>query len=244
MSIYGDIGNVIAMQYILQKIGWEFVYQPIEIGQNLPEYNDWIFIGGGQDEDQLKITADLLIHKNKILELVEDGVAVLAICGGYQLFGQEFIDANGLQMQGLGVFPMITKYLDSPAKNRCIGNIVLDSKLLECKLVGFENHGGQTRFVNDNDKIMALGEVLTGYGNNFKDKIEGCIYKNAVGTYLHGSCLPKNPELTMWFINKIADRKKEKDEIGYGLYYMIKEANINFDIADITKNNLIKRFTK
>ncbi len=244
MSIYGDIGNIIAMQHALQKIGWESVYQTVEIGQDLPKCNDWIFVGGGQDEDQLKITADFLGRKDDITKLVEDGVCVLAICGGYQLLGQEFVDGNGQKMQGLGVFPVVTKSLDGSVKNRCIGNIVINSKLLECQLVGFENHGGQTHFENADDKNMALGEVVVGYGNNFRDKIEGCVYKNAVGTYLHGSCLPKNPELTMWFINKIADRKKEKDEIGYGLYYMVKEASLDNQIATITKNTLIQRFIK
>jgi lipid II isoglutaminyl synthase (glutamine-hydrolysing) len=244
MSIYGDMGNIVAMKHILAQIGWETVYQTVEAGEDFPEYNDWIFVGGGQDEDQLKITEDFLSRKEKIKELVEDGVAILAICGGYQLLGQEFVDGNGEKMEGLGIFPVVTKSMDASVKSRCIGNIVIESELLACKLVGFENHGGQTSFVNSDDKKMALGKVITGYGNNFKDKIEGCVYKNAVGTYLHGSCLPKNPELTMWFIDKVIERKKEKDQVGFGLYYMVKEAKVNTEIAKLTKETLVQRFGK
>jgi CobQ-like glutamine amidotransferase family enzyme len=253
MSIYGDIGNILAMQKTLQKIDWEYVYQTVEVGQDMPQYNDWIFIGGGQDLDQSKITLDLLSRKQQIQEMVEDGVCVLAICGGYQLLGSEFVSGTGENMQGLDIFPVITKSQDKKLKSRCIGNIVIESELLGCKLVGFENHGGQTTRSNptanstsasstQEKEFSPLGKVLLGYGNNFRDKIEGCVYKNAVGTYLHGSCLPKNPELVMWFIDKVAERKKSKDEIGYGLYYMIKEFKPENSIAMLTKNTLIARF--
>ncbi|HET7736943.1 MAG TPA: hypothetical protein VFK32_00060, partial [Tepidiformaceae bacterium] len=34
------------------------------------------------------------------------------------------------------------------------------------------------------------------FGNNGEDGTEGARYRNAIGTYLHGSLLPKNPALT------------------------------------------------
>jgi len=56
-------------------------------------------------------------------------------------------------------------------------------------LVGFENHGGRTYL----GTAKPLGKVLKGYGNNAQDRTEGAVYRNAYGTYLHGSLLPKNP---------------------------------------------------
>ena len=35
-----------------------------------------------------------------------------------------------------------------------------------------------------------------GYGNNGDDGTEGAVYREAIGTYLHGSLLPKNPAVT------------------------------------------------
>jgi lipid II isoglutaminyl synthase (glutamine-hydrolysing) len=239
LSIYGDQGNIIAMQYILKQIGWDYVYQTVEIGQPLPSQNDFLFIGGGQDRDQAKIVDDLLTHKKQLQQLVENGMAVLAICGGYQLFGHEFIGSTGEIMQGLEIFPVVTRSPDAEVKSRCIGNLLIESEILGCKLVGFENHGGQTSFIND--EAQELGKVIKGYGNNFSQKIEGCIYRNAVGSYLHGSCLPKNPELTMWLINQVAEVKKAKDEIGLGLYYMVKQAKIDNQIALAAKNLMIQR---
>jgi lipid II isoglutaminyl synthase (glutamine-hydrolysing) len=239
LSIYGDKGNIIAMQKMLDKIGWEWVYQTVEIGQKLPIYNDFIFIGGGQDEDQFSITEDLLGRKNKLQNLIEEGSAMLGICGGYQLFGEEFVDGKGQVMQGLGIFPVITKSLDTSIKSRCIGNIIVNSTVLGAELIGFENHGGQTYFTQT---PTPLGTVAKGFGNNFEEKLEGCVYKNAIGTYLHGSCLPKNPELTLWFINKVLETKKAKKEISYSVYYEIKNTVPDISIAQATKSYLISRF--
>ncbi len=57
-------------------------------------------------------------------------------------------------------------------------------------LVGFENHGGRTYLGPD---AQPLARLRSGYGNNGKDGTEGARYRNAFGTYLHGSLLPKNP---------------------------------------------------
>jgi lipid II isoglutaminyl synthase (glutamine-hydrolysing) len=240
MSIYGDQGNVIAIQRMLDKLGWEWIYQTVEVGQKLPKFNDFIFIGGGQDQDQYSITDDLLTKKFELKKLVEDGVSLLAICGGYQLLGQEFIDAKGQEMEGLGIFPVKTKALNGSVKSRCVGNIVVDCEFLRTKLVGFENHGGQTYFTR---LANPLGKVIVGFGNNFVEKTEGCVHKNAIGTYLHGSCLPKNPSLTMWFINQALELKKQKNQIGYGLYYMVKKAEPDNSIATHVNISLAKRFS-
>ncbi len=57
-------------------------------------------------------------------------------------------------------------------------------------LVGFENHGGRTFLAAG---ARPLGRVLSGFGNNAQDGTEGAVVRNAFGTYLHGSLLPKNP---------------------------------------------------
>jgi lipid II isoglutaminyl synthase (glutamine-hydrolysing) len=242
MSIYGDKGNIIAMQHILDKLGWAWQYQTVDIGGNLPLKTDWYFMGGGQDADQLLVAKDLMRKKETLVKQVENGVAVLAICGGYQMLGQEFVTGNGEVVEGLGILPIKTRAMDKNIKSRCIGNIVINSSLLECHLVGFENHSGQTYFTSS--VAQPLGSVSAGFGNNFDDKVEGCVYKNLIGTYMHGSCLPKNPELTMWLINQVADQKTKNNQISHELYFKIKSNKIDNTIAKATKESLIKRFLK
>jgi lipid II isoglutaminyl synthase (glutamine-hydrolysing) len=238
MSIYGDYGNILALQSMLKKLGVDYIYQKVELGQQLPEKNDFIFIGGGQDKDQITVAKDLFLKKNELVGLIKNNCPLLAICGGYQLLGHEFIAGDGTNMQGIGVFPILTKSLDENVKNRCIGNIVLESEF--GNLVGFENHGGQTKFIDNSAK--SLGSVIKGFGNNFEDKVEGCVGNNAIGTYCHGSFLPKNPEVTRWFITKGLERKLKDGELSQVELERIQNIDLNLEIALAAKNGLLERF--
>jgi lipid II isoglutaminyl synthase (glutamine-hydrolysing) len=242
MSIYGDMGNILAMQHMLDKLGWQWKYQTVDVGGNLPSNTDWYFMGGGQDADQILVAQDMMRKKEALTKQINDGVSMMAICGGYQMLGQEFVTGNGDTIPGLNILPIKTRALDKKIKSRCIGNIVINSNFLECHLVGFENHSGQTFFTST--IAQPLGSVSVGFGNNFDDKVEGCVYKNVIGTYMHGSCLPKNPDLTMWFVNQVADQKTKNNQMSHELYFKIKSNKIDNTIAKATKESLIKRFLK
>jgi CobQ-like glutamine amidotransferase family enzyme len=120
---------------------------------------------------------------------VEEGLPVLAVCGGFQLFGHRYVDHEGREIPGIGLFDMETRH-PGPRADRCIGDVVLSTDLGE--VVGFENHGGRTYL---GPGAQPFGRVVRGFGNNAGDGTEGARYRNAIGTYLHGSILPKNPAL-------------------------------------------------
>ncbi len=242
MSIYGDQGNILTLQYRLRVMGIEPVYQMVDLGEPLPEKTDFYFIGGGQDNEQYLIFQDLLTKKDKLIDDIVNGVGLLAICGGYQLLGKSFLTGDGREIPGIGLFPVVTKAPDTSVKSRCIGNLVSKCLLPELKdywLIGFENHSGQTYFdpeipiesleqpVNQltasdissnlelesklkslNSKAKPLAKVVFGYGNNSQQKLEGCVVNRAVGTYMHGPCLAKNPKLADWFIEPVLKREK------------------------------------
>ncbi len=244
MCIYGDMGNIRTIEYKLSELGFEVVYQPVNPGDQLPEQSDFYFIGGGQDQEQYEIFKDLLNKRQKLIEEIELGVGLLSICGGYQLLGKSFLTGDGRQIDGIGLFQVETKAPDESVKSRCIGNLVVDcwlEGLENVKLVGFENHGGQTYFINGQTSCKPLGKVLAGFGNNNFDGEEGCVYKNAVGTYLHGSCLPKNPGFTNYLITESLKAKSGRESQNY-------LDNSDFEIFDDTiskevNQSLVKRFT-
>ncbi len=244
MSIYGDYGNILALHYRLKQYGFEMVYQPINPKDNLPSQSDLYFIGGGQDQEQITIFEDLLNKQEKIYDDIEDGIPFLAICGGYQLLGQKFYTSSGEIVEGLGVFDVETKALSPDVKERCVGNLIIQTtikELIEIKLVGFENHSGQTRFISD-EKCQPLGKVIYGYGNNISRKYEGCVYKNAIGTYLHGPCLPKNPELADWLIIQALETKTKKGNLKKGVVQRIKNTKLKDEIALLAKKEIIDKF--
>jgi lipid II isoglutaminyl synthase (glutamine-hydrolysing) len=187
MNIYGDLGNVTALVKRLEWRGYQAEVRPVEIGQAF----DWttvdvVFGGGGQDSGQLIMGADLLKHGQQLRDMAADGVPMLTICGMYQLFGRGFTTQDGRELPGIDVFRASTV----GGGVRMIGNIVIDSPF--GRLVGFENHSGQTWLEPDQP---ALGRVRKGYGNNPKSRREGAVTNQAIGTYLHGPVLPKNPAL-------------------------------------------------
>lgn len=215
LNIYGDLGNVISLKYVGSKLGVNVDVVNTEIGDKL-EQADIYLIGGGQDLDQLRVFHDLLEKQEEIKNEVYDEKVFILVCGGYQLFGHYFIDAYGNRIEGLGILDVETEALGPDVKKRCIGNLVCEmtdsfiqswevEKTFSDYLIGFENHGGQTKILSQ--KVKILGHVQKGYGNNFADKQEGVTYKGIIGTYMHGSLLPKNPHLTYAIIKRALKTK-------------------------------------
>lgn len=125
----------------------------------------------------------------------------MLICGGYQLFGKYYTDANNDKIEGLGIFDY---YTQAPLnKKRCVGNIIVDANLDNeiIRICGFENHGGQTKNVT-----TVLGNVVKGHGNEYQSKFEGFYNGTVLGTYIHGPLLPKNSKLADFIIKKALSR--------------------------------------
>jgi CobQ-like glutamine amidotransferase family enzyme len=192
MNIYGDRGNVIALEQRATWRGIETEVVEVGIGEAIPPDTDVFFFGGGQDQEQVAVSKDLQGAKGEAIKAaIEAGAAMLAVCGGYQLLGHEYRPHASEVLPGIGLFDVVS----TAGPERFIGNVVVDSQWGE--LVGFENHSGLTML---NSGQQPMGRVRVGRGNNGKDGTEGAIYKHAVGCYLHGSLLPKNPRLADWLI--------------------------------------------
>jgi CobQ-like glutamine amidotransferase family enzyme len=209
MNLYGDRGNIFCLRRRCEARGISLEVDELGLGEALDVGSyDLIFMGGGQDREQRRISSDLLeVKAGPVHEAVEDGMPVLTVCGGYQMMGRYYQTAEGDRLPGLEIFPMQTVH---PGDNqpRCIGNIEIGWESGE--LVGFENHGGRTYL---DSGATALGHVKAGFGNNGQDGTEGCRYKNAFGTYLHGSLLPKNPDLADILIGLALERRYGSAEL-------------------------------
>ena len=188
MNIYGDVGNIITLQRRLEWRGYTTRVVAVEPGRGIdwPEV-DIVFGGGGQDSGQLVMGEDLLRHGQDLRQMAADGVPMLVICGTYQLFGHGFTTVEGQEIPGIGVFNARTV----GGSVRMIGNVVAETERFG-RLVGFENHSGQTKL---EERQPALGRVRKGYGNDPASRQEGAVSHETVGTYLHGPVLPKNPRL-------------------------------------------------
>jgi CobQ-like glutamine amidotransferase family enzyme len=206
MNIYGDRGNVIALRYRCEGRGIGFEAVDVNVGDAFdPAEFDIVLFGGGQDREQRRIAEDLVGRGPALRAAIDDGLPALAVCGGFQLFGHRYVDHDGGVIPGIGVFDLETRH-PGPVAERCIGDVVLDTDCGE--IVGFENHGGRTYLAPGQE---AFGTVRRGFGNNAEDGREGARHRNAIGTYLHGSLLPKNPQLADTLILAALRRKYGDD---------------------------------
>ncbi len=251
MNIYGDTGNIIALKKRAEWRNIEVEIKSISIGDSLKKGGcDIYFFGGGQDHQQVLVASDLESSgKGKIIKQeIERGVPLLSICGGYQLLGEYYQPHTGAKLPGVGLFPAYT----IAGEKRMIGNIIIQSsafsfhssdntkKKSDDYLVGFENHSGKTYL---NKGATPLGIVSKGFGNNGEDeqssrasrtRTEGCIYKNAIGCYMHGSLLPKNPKLADWLLKKALEIKYGKE---------IKLESLDDTLETQAHNAAVKRFS-
>ncbi len=210
MNIYADRGNIIFLRRRCEWRGIEFDYASAGPGQGFdPSAHDLIYIGGGQDRDQRLVAGDMLETKRESLAAaVDDGAAVLAVCGGYQLLGHSY-QLGSERISGLGLVDLETVREPGP---RLIGNIAIEVELDgELELVaGFENHGGRTHL---GPAASPLGRVVAGHGNNGHDGFEGVRDRNLIGTYMHGPLLPKNARLADHLIGRALARRGEPAEL-------------------------------
>jgi CobQ-like glutamine amidotransferase family enzyme len=195
LNIYADRGNIAVLSARARLRGHELDVRPIGMGDAVPVGDvDLFYVGGGQDREQELVAHDLAAKSTPLREAVEDGAAFLAVCGGYQLLGRSYRDVAGVELPGIGLFPLHTV----AGERRMIGDVLLECAWARETLAGFENHAGRTIL---DAEAEPLGRVVSGFGNDGASGFEGCRYRRAYGTYLHGPLLPRNP----WFADRLLE---------------------------------------
>lgn len=203
MNIYGDWGNALTLLRRLEWRGFDVELLSYNPGDVFPDDIDVIVGGGGQDSGQTKIEDDLRGLGPTLKALAEQGTPMLVICGLYQLFGHHFTTKDGITIEGIDLLDVTTV----GGNERLIGNIVTSSEEFG-DIIGYENHSGLTTL---GAHTLPLGTVVRGAGNNLTDGHEGARYRNVIGTYLHGSLLPKNPKIADFLIEAALRKKFGED---------------------------------
>ncbi|MCW2496226.1 glutamine amidotransferase [Jatrophihabitans sp.] len=205
MNIYGDTGNVLVLR---RRLGWRGIdaqVVPVAVGDALPHDVDILLGGGGQDAAQGDIGADFASRGAQLRAMADDGVVMLAICGTYQMLGHEFVTQEGRSIPGVGVLDVVTR----GQSERLIGNNFVDTPAAG-RLVGYENHSGLTELGSG---ATPLGTTQTGRGNNGRDRTEGAVRGNVIGTYLHGPVLAKSPRFADDLIRRALARRGESTDL-------------------------------
>jgi hypothetical protein len=200
LGTYGDRGNAEVLAWRAGRHGLPARLVEVPATEPVPAGLDAYLLGGGEDAAQA--TAARLLRSragNGLRQAIDDGRAVLAVCGAFQLFGRTYRDGAGREVRGLGLLDVDT----TAGSPRLVGEVVARTREGEL-LTGFENHSGRTLLGSG---VEPLGTVIHGNGNNGDDDTEGARQGPLLGTYLHGPVLARNPALADLLLSSILARR-------------------------------------
>ena len=122
MNIYADRGNILLLERRCAWRGIGFTLTGAGIGDEIdPAAHDLLYIGGGQDRDQLLCARDLVeVKRDALHAAAARGAVILGVCGGYQLLGHSYVIGDE-EIRGIGLLDLVTVREDGP---RLIGNVV------------------------------------------------------------------------------------------------------------------------
>lgn len=209
LNLYGDGGNVTVLARRAQDRGIPVEVRRVNHGEQIDLADvDLVFLGGGPDREQRLVAEDLMGMRDDLYAYVEDEGVLLAVGGGFQMLGHEWLSGETV-IQGLGLVEMSTERTSGDVISRLTGDIALCSPLADQVVVGYENHVGRTHLGSG---VEAFGQVVSAssHDNNGTDRCDGVRYKNVVGTYLHGLLLAKNPQVADALLERALERRARR----------------------------------
>ncbi len=229
LNLYGEYGNVSALERYLSDQGGEVVTDRLTFGDN-PDFSgyDIVYLGSGTEKGELSVLEDIKRHRESISEALEKSVPFFATGNSFELFGKEIVGADGTRHEGLDLFPFSTTLND---KKRTLCDQVCSSGISGLPFVGFINKASQTTGI-----VKPMFSVIHGSGNSDGDLGEGIAEGSFYGTHLTGPCLVKNPHLAEYFVRLIAENK--------GLPYTPLVCEYERKAYQVTLDALRERFEK
>lgn len=187
--LYGDQSNI---KYLSQCVPQARIHRThnLETPLFVTEKIDMLYIGAMPESKQELAIQRLMPHRDKLWQLIEEGLVVLATSNALELFGKEIQDGSRT-IEALGFFP-ITSRRDMENRH----NSMFWGKFEDMEIVGNKSQFTFSYGRFDHPFVQVLG----GYGMNMEEKYEGIHYKNFFGTYLLGPFLVLNPPFTRHFL--------------------------------------------
>lgn len=201
----GSMGNLVCLKKRLEWRGIQTEISTVAVGEDAAfDTFDLIYIGAGKVLENIALQKDAKQKAPLLREHAAKGGAVFAVCEGYELLGQSITTADGTEVEGLGVLGVRTVY----GKERLTGNAAFDHSL--GRMVFFENHAG---LVYLEEGVSPWGTMVSGHGNNGRDKTAGAFAGNVFGCHAHGPLLPKNPALADEVLQAALSRRWPEEKL-------------------------------
>ena len=194
-GLYGDSQNPVYLQATLPSA--EFIFTKLTdepyFVNNTP---DMIYIGCMSESVQRRVIAKLLPYKQRLTQLIDDGVLILATGNAGEIFTKTIhYVTEKIETQALGIFDLSVK-TDLFRRH----NSMVLSCVDELQIVGFRS---QFSFIYGDNQDCAFASCVRGIGINPQSKLEGMRKNNLICTQLLGPILPLNPLLCEYLLRII-----------------------------------------
>lgn len=191
-GLYGDHQNPTYLSKTLPDA--TFVYTPLTQVPYFTDHDvDLIYMGTMSEETQRQVIEILRPWKDRILELVDKGVVILATGNAGEVF-MKHIDyvTEEKSIDGLGIFDLtVVTDLFKRRNGKVLG------KLEDMEIVGFQSLFSEVH--GDNSQNFFL-RCQRGKGIHPGTDLEGVRLNNLICTQLIGPILPLNPLFTEYLL--------------------------------------------
>lgn len=226
LNLYGENGNVMALEKALSSQGIEVEVKPLSLDNrpwNLEEL-DVIYIGAGTEQNQLLALNTLMKCKYEINQMLMNNKLFIATGNSIELFGKH-IKCEDRIIETLSVFD----YTTERTKKRIVSECVFNYDEIDDKILGFENHQGKITGIVD-----PLFTVEKGFSSDLISNLEGFRKNNFYGTYLIGPLLARNPKLLEKICKELILNKDSNFEF----------KSFNLDIEQKAHDKFIEKYNK
>lgn len=184
-GLYGDSQNPVYLQATLPNA--EFIFTTLtDTPYFVNNDPDLIYIGCMSESVQRRVITKLLPYRDRILQLVEKGIPILATGNAGEIFAKSIkYVTEGIEIDALGLFDL---YVETDLFKR--HNSMVLAQLENIQIVGFRS---QFSFIYGDNTSCGFANCIRGIGINPKSKIEGMRKNNLICTQLLGPILPLNP---------------------------------------------------
>ena len=190
-NLYADSKNIDYLSKCNKKIKVIYTHasdEPHFVNKKV----DMIYMGSMSD-DKVSATIKLLsVYKDRIKELIEDGVIFLVTGNSLEVFSS-YIKEGNKRINGLETFDY---YVEKDMNNKHASWFLGEYDNLY--IVGHRNQFSKVYNIK-NRFIKKIG----GYGIDLEGSNEGICYKNFYATFLLGPLLIMNPLFTKYLLKKL-----------------------------------------
>lgn len=200
LNLYGESGNILALESALDNLEIEYEVDKLTIGSEIDFLSyDLIYMGSGTEKNIEIVNEDIKKYVDDIKKYIDQNKIMLITGNALDLFGKYICLNDETKIHTLDIFNFYSK----EQEKRVVGEVKFKMQGVD-NLIGFTNHSCNIceEVIKNYSSLFEISKTI-GFKNNSKE--EGITRKNFYGTYIIGPILARNPEILLNIVTRIIE---------------------------------------